>query len=192
MEDTDDVIALYRRAVKEFGVRVHLVAAGQWELPTPCEDWNVRQLVNHLAGENAWAVPLLAGATMAEVGDSLDGDLLGDDPAGEWDSLAAAATAAAGAGDDVLERTVHVSFGDIPGREYLSQLTIDHVIHSWDLARAVGGDEQLDADLVDFAYRALSPQAEGWRAAGVLGPAVEVASDAPTQTRLLALSGRGG
>lgn len=190
MGDTDEVIALYRRAVEQFGTRVHLVAAGQWDLPTPCSEWNVRQLVNHLAGENAWAVPLLAGATIAEVGDSLDGDLLGDDPAGEWDRLAAAATAAAG-GDDVLERTVHVSFGDIPGREYLSQLTIDHVIHAWDLARALGVEEHLDGVLVDFAYRSLSPQAEGWRAAGVLGPAVEVAADASTQTRLLALSGRG-
>ena len=191
MDDGDDLIALYRRAVKDFGARVHLVAAGQWELPTPCADWNVRQLVNHLAGENAWAVPLLAGATIAEVGDSLDGDLLGDDPAGEWDRLAAAATAAAG-DDDVLERTVHVSFGDIPGREYLSQLTIDHVIHTWDLARALGVEEHLDSGLVDFAYRSLSPQAEGWRSAGVLGPAVEVAPDASTQTRLLALAGRGG
>lgn len=190
MDDSDDVVALYRRAVEHFGTRVRLVAAGQWELPTPCSEWNVRQLVNHLAGENAWAVPLLAGATIAEVGDSLDGDLLGDDPAGEWDRLAAAATAAAG-GDGVLERTVHVSFGDIPGREYLSQLTIDHVIHGWDLARAMGVEEHLDAGLVDFAYRSLSPQAEGWRSAGVLGPAVEVASDASTQDRLLALAGRG-
>lgn len=185
----EDLIALYRQAVEEFGARVQAVGAGQWELPTPCAEWDVRQLVNHVAGENAWIVPLLAGATIAEVGDSLDGDLLGDDPAGSWQLLADAAGAATGE-NGVLDRTVHVSFGDIPGREYLSQVTVDHVVHGWDLARAVGGDEQLDAGLVDFAYAYLEPQAEAWRSAGALGPRVDVGPDAGTQVRLLGLVGR--
>ncbi|HZA84707.1 MAG TPA: maleylpyruvate isomerase N-terminal domain-containing protein, partial [Actinomycetes bacterium] len=42
-----DQAELHRRAVEEFGARVGAVADDQWELPTPCADWNVRQLVNH-------------------------------------------------------------------------------------------------------------------------------------------------
>lgn len=185
-----DLVELYRRAVDEFGGRVQAVTPEQWHLETPCADWDVRQLVNHVLGENAWLVPLLAGSTIDEVGDRLNGDLLGDDPVAAWANAAAAATAAA-EGEGVLDRVVHVSFGDIPGREYLSQVTTDHVIHSWDLARAVGGDERLDPELVEFANGYLEPQAEQWRAAGAFGARVDVSPAAGAQERLLALTGRG-
>ena len=64
-----DQAELHRRAVEEFGARVKAVADDQWELPTPCSDWNVRQLVNHLVYENRWTVPLMGGSTIAEVGE---------------------------------------------------------------------------------------------------------------------------
>lgn len=185
----DDLVALYRRAVEAFGDRLDAVKDDQWEQPTPCAEWNVRQLVNHVVGENAWAVPLFAGRTIAEVGDELDGDLLGADPVAAWRSAADPAIAAASEAG-ALERTVHVSFGDIPGREYLTQIATDHVIHAWDLARGTGGDDALDADLVAFAYDYLEPQVDAWRAAGAFGPAVEVPADAPLQDRLLGLTGR--
>lgn len=184
-----DLVALYRRAVDAFGARVQAVGDEQWHLATPCADWDVRTLVNHVLGENAWAVPLLAGRTIDDVGDRLDGDLLGDDPVSAWALAAAAATVAAGE-EGVMERVVHVSYGDIPGREYLSQVTTDHAIHSWDLARAVGGDERLDPGLVEFVHAYLEPQAEQWRAAGAFGARVDVAADAGAQARLLALAGR--
>lgn len=190
MEDPDaGLVALYGRAVTGFGSLVHAVAPDQWDRTTPCAHWDVRQLVNHVVGENAWAVPLFAGRTIDDVGDEFDADLLGDDPGRAWDERAHAAVAAA-AGDGVLDRVVHVSFGDIPGREYLSQVTTDHVVHAWDLARGIGADEDLDADLVAFAHRYLEPQVDQWRAAGVFAEAVDVPADAPLQVRLLAITGR--
>ena len=185
----DDLVDRYRRAVDQFGSRVRLVTPHHLDLPTPCSDWTVRDLLNHVVGENAWMVPLLAGSTIAEVGGRLDGDLLGTDPAAAWEEAAAAAVAAA-AEDGALERTVHVSFGDIPGGEYVAQVTTDHVIHAWDLARAVSGDEHLDEELAEFAFRYLEPQVEGWREAGAFGPAVDVPAGAGTQRRLLGLTGR--
>lgn len=184
-----DSVSLFPRATEGFGARVRSVGNDQWALSTPCSDWNVRQLVNHLVSEELWAAPLLAGRTIAEVGDQYDGDVLGDDPLAAWTAAAAAATAAAaepGAGD----RTVHLSFGDFSGRDYLGQLVSDHAIHAWDLARAVGADEDLDPDVVDFVYDFLVPQVEGWRAAGVFGPAQPAPEGAGRQARLLALSGR--
>jgi uncharacterized protein (TIGR03086 family) len=68
-------------------------------------------------------------------------------------------------------------------------MAIDSVIHSWDLARAVGADETLDPELVDFAYAALRESAEDWRSGGAFGPAKQPADDSP-QSRLLALTGR--
>ena len=90
----------------------------------------------------------------------------------------------------VAERTVHVSFGDIPGDDYVAQLVIDHTVHAWDLARAVGADEELDPELVEFALERLAPQVEDWRAAGAFGARVAVAPDTDRQTELLALTGR--
>lgn len=184
----DDVIALHRTSVEQFGTRVLAIGEDQWHLPTPNTDWDVRALVNHLVNEELWAPPLLAGETPAEVGSRFDGDLLGDDPKGSWRSASRSSIGAAAR--DTLGRTVHVSFGEISAEEYLSQLTVDHTVHAWDLARAIGADEQLDPGLVEFAFEVLAPQIEQWREFGVFGPAVEVPSGASRQLRLLGLTGR--
>ena len=184
-----DLVSLFGRAVDEFARRVEKVGTDHWRSPTPDDDWDVRALVNHIVVEDLWAPPLLHGLTLAEVGDRFDGDHLGDAPLGSWRRASTEAVAAVGE-DGALDRIVHVSFGDIPGSEYVSQLTCDHVIHAWDLARAIGADERLDRELVEFAYGYLAPKADGWRSAGVFGPRVEVPADADRQTVLLALSGR--
>ncbi len=184
-----ELVVLFRRAVDEFGRRVEAVRPAQWTAATPDTEWDVRALVNHVVGEELWTVPLADGATLDEVGDRFDGDQLGDDPVATWRRASGAAVAAVGE-EGALDRIVHVSFGDIPGSEYVSQLTCDHLIHAWDLARAIGIDEGLHRELVDFAFDYLSPQADSWRGAGVFGPRVDVPEGADRQTALLALSGR--
>jgi uncharacterized protein (TIGR03086 family) len=185
MTETDAIIG----SNQLFDKYVQLVRDDQWDLPTANADWNVHQLVNHLVNEDSWLVELLAGRTIAEVGAKYDGDLLGDDPKGVWAKATAAAQSAARELPDT-SRLVHLSFGDVPATVYLQQMTIDHVIHAWDLAHAIGADEHLDEALVRAAYDWFSPQAEGWRGAGILGPAIPVPEDADLQTKLLAISGR--
>lgn len=186
---TPPIADLYRRAMEQFGELLRRVGAGDWSGPTPCEGWSVRDLANHVIGENRWVPPLMRGATVADVGDALDGDLLGDDASASWEEAAAAALEAVRE-PGALERTVHLSFGDFPGRFYIGQVLSDHVIHAWDLARATGADEKLDPDLVRFTYDEMVPQFEQWRAAGAFGPRVEVPEDADLQTKLLAEAGR--
>ena len=184
-----DLLTLFERSVDEFGRRVRAVSDDQWDSPTPDEGWTVRDLVQHLVSEELWAPPLLAGSTIEDVGDRLDGDLVGDDPKAAWEAAARAAVDAAHA-DAPLSRTVHVSFGEISAEEYLTQLTADHTIHAWDLARAIGADETLDPELVELAYESLEPQIEQWRGAGIFGAKVEPPEGASRQVRLLALTGR--
>ena len=67
---------LHRRASERFGAYVQAVGDDQWGRPTPCTEWDVRALVNHLVYEQRWVAPLVQGKTIADVGDSLEGDLL--------------------------------------------------------------------------------------------------------------------
>jgi uncharacterized protein (TIGR03086 family) len=151
--------------------------------------WDVRALVHHIVLEERWAPPLLAGLTIDEVGDMFDGDQLVPDP------LTAARDASGAAldavrGDGALERTVHLSFGDAPGAEYARQLAADHLVHAWDLARALGVDDTLDPDAVHAVLEWFGSTEEAYRAAGVIGPRVAVPDDADEQSQLLARFGR--
>ena len=184
-----DIRELHRRAVEEFGARVHAVRDDQWELRTPCDEWSVRELTNHLVYENRWTAPLFAGRTIEEVGDRFEGDLLGADPKTAWDAAAREAVEAVQA-DGATERTVHLSAGATPGSEYAAQLFADHLIHAWDLATGLGADRRLDPELVDACARWFESQEEGYRQAGIIGPRVDVPAGADAQTRLLAAFGR--
>lgn len=186
----EDLRVLHKRAGEEFGRRVARIGDGQWTLPTPCDDWDVRALVNHLVNENRWVTELVTeGRTVAEVGDRYDGDLLGDDPKGAWhESMDEAVTAFAGA--DALDRTVHLSFGDVPGREYASELVSDLTVHAWDLAAAIDDDDALDPELVSFTFDLWRGREELLQGSGLFADPVDVPSDADEQTRLLAFLGR--
>jgi uncharacterized protein (TIGR03086 family) len=183
-----DEATAFQRASEGFLERARQIGGEQWSAATPCTEWNVRALVNHVAGEYLWVPEMVAGRTIAEVGDRLDGDLLGDQPLQALIDARDAAVASVDA-PDALGVTVHLSFGDLPAREYIKQMALDSVIHSWDLARGIGADEALDPELVEFCHADLKDSAEAWRSAGVFGPET-APSDGSTQAKLLALTGR--
>ena len=184
-----DIPDLYARAQDGFGVRVHRITDSQWVAATPCSDWDVRALVNHLVGEIMWVVPLFEGRTIAEVGAQFDGDLLGDNPVGVWDQAAPAAIAAVRQ-PGAMERIVHLSYGDNPGSEYVMGLMSDLLVHGWDLARATGQDDTMDPELVAVCARWFAGMAAGYRAAGVVASRPAVTPDADAQAQLLADFGR--
>ncbi len=179
----------FARVVDDFGRHLGTVAPEQWTQPTPCVEWDVRQLVAHVVDEQLWVPALLAGESVAEVGDRFAGDQLRDAPDAAWRAAASGALAAASA-EDALQRRVHLSYGDEAADTYLWQITADTLIHTWDLARATGSDEALDREATAAVAEFLAPQVEGWRAAGAFAAAVAVPADADPQTRLLALTGR--
>jgi uncharacterized protein (TIGR03086 family) len=184
-----DTVDLFRGAIEAFDQRVRQIDADQWQLDTPCDDWNVRALVNHVLNEDLWCIPLLKGQTIADVGDRFDGDLLGDDPQATWTAAVQPAIDAVSA-PGAMEATTHLSFGDVPGREYTMQLFADHLIHAWDLARAIGADETLPADLVEGCATWFAEREELYRGAGVIGDRVELGAETDPQQQLLAAFGR--
>jgi uncharacterized protein (TIGR03086 family) len=184
-----DVLKLHRLSAGEFDRRVAAVGADEWHRPTPCADWDVRMLVNHLVYDNVWAPDTVGGATIQDVGDRYDGDLLGEDPPTAWrQSIEPALAAFEEPG--AIERIVHLSYGDEPAGEYLSQRIMDLTIHAWDLARAINAPDDLDEQLVTYLWDTWSPRGEMLRRSGLFGGPVEVEPDADAQTRLLALFGR--
>src|SRR3954454_20296718 len=153
--------------------------------PTPDGDWDVRTLLNHLIAGNFWAAELAAGKTIEEVGDRLDGDLVGTDPMAAWEPSAKAAAAAFEA-PGALEAPCAVSYGPVPGEVYAGHRFIDVLVHGWELARATGQSTALDPQLVTAAEGVIRPQYEALLASGAFGTPVPVADDADPQTRLLA------
>ena len=179
---------LYSRAVAIFDVVLHAVPGDRWTAPTPCAGWDVRALVGHVVGEDRWAAELLAGRTIADVGDRLDGDLLGGDPAAAWRAAsAAAADAATAAKDDDL---VALSAGPTAVDEYLRQLAADHLVHAWDLATATGTNLRLEEDLIDAVTAWFAPVRRVYRAHGLVDPRPPLTEPAQAQARLLAMFGR--
>lgn len=183
------LVDLYHRSIDGFVDRVRKVRPDQWSAATPCSEWDVRTLVNHIVYEDLWSVPLFEGATIAEVGDKFEGDLLGDDPV---DTVVRAADDAKAAvvGHGTMEREVHLSFGDTPAAEYVHQLFADHIIHSWDLAAAIGADRRLDPEAVRACLEWFAGVEEAYRGSGAIGPRVDIPADASDQDRLLAAFGR--
>ncbi|MGH3901681.1 MAG: TIGR03086 family metal-binding protein [Pseudonocardiaceae bacterium] len=176
-------------AMGEFDRRVRVIRPGQWQDPTPCTEWDVQALVDHLVVEQLWAPLLLDGATIADVGDRFEGDQLGDDPVAAWESAAAAARQAFAA-PGALRRSVELSYGRRPAEEYCQEMTMDLTVHAWDLARGIGADERLDEELVRKVLDFIEPQVEQLTDTGLFALPVSVSADADAQTRLLALLGR--
>jgi uncharacterized protein (TIGR03086 family) len=164
-----DLDMLYRGTVEAWNAQVAEVRSGDWDRPTPCRDWTVRDLVNHVAGEDLWTVPLVQGSTIEEVGDRFDGDVLGDDPISK---ALDAARAAVSAVDARLPEggTVQLSYGEERLEEYVRQLAADHLVHGWDLAVAIGGTSRLDADLVAGVAAWFADREEIYRSVGAVGP----------------------
>lgn len=162
-----DVVALHQLATEDFAALAARVRPDQWDAPTPCAGWSVRDLVNHVVGEERWAVPLLAGRTIESVGTELDGDLLGDDPAGAAGHAAAAAQAGVPAA--VLEgRKIHLSYGEEEAAEYVSQLIADHLVHGWDLAAAIGAGRSRDTGVVAAVTEWFADREELYRSGGMI------------------------
>ncbi|MBB4934629.1 uncharacterized protein (TIGR03086 family) [Lipingzhangella halophila] len=182
-----ELLDLHAKALAEFDWRVRRVHDTQWAEPTPCTDWDVHELVNHMVTVQMWAPYLLSGGTFEDAGDRFDGDHLGDTPVAAWEVMSRDSRAA-WLQPSALDRTVHLSFGAMPASFYLWIMTLDMLVHAWDLARATGVDETLDSELAGAALQWVSEN--NVTVPPFFAEPRSVPDDADTQTRLLARTGR--
>lgn len=188
MDDVDllDSLDALDRAVDGFGQRLALVD-NRWAAPTPCDEWDVRWLCAHVIGGNRFAVLVLGGAS---AGDALSQVMavqqIGERPVDDLQAGAAdmrAAFAASGA----RERAVDHPAGELTGEQFLRLRIYDVVLHTWDLAKALGAADRLDGVLV----RRVLAEVDGGLIGAVPGAAEKAATPGlPDHERLLLLTGR--
>lgn len=181
-----------RTASDAFAERLDGVSVDQWDLPTPCPEWTVRDLFAHVAGGNRFAVALLAGASTQEARAAARTLDLAPG-AQEAFRVSAEAQLAAFGEPDAFERTCHHPVGDLPGAQLIELRIGDLIVHAWDLAVAVGGDQELGDDLVRLGLRVYEPMAGRLGSTGLFGAgATRNPAGLTAQQRLLDIVGRAG
>jgi uncharacterized protein (TIGR03086 family) len=174
----------FRRVAGRFSDRVNEVPADAWDNPAPCEGWVARDVVRHLV---EWMPAFL---TRADV-ELPSGPSVDEDPAGAWTTLANGIQALL---DDPQSAGREFDAGP-PGRMTIESavgmiFVGDVLIHTWDLARATGLDESLDAAIVTEMLIGMEPMDDMLRQSGHYGAKIEVPAHADDQTKLIAFTGR--
>lgn len=177
MSDESPVISTYRRIAEGFGARVEGTADDGWGAASPCDGWTARDVVAHVVD----------GHRRLTGGQPMGAD---EHPKSAWRDAHATVLAKL-AEPGALEQVVQGPFGPMPVGQMIQRLMVtDMLVHTWDLARATGQDERLDADAVAHAYSGLKPMDAMIRMPGVFGPKAEVPAGADEQTEFLAFLGR--
>ncbi|MGO9872665.1 MAG: TIGR03086 family metal-binding protein [Acidimicrobiia bacterium] len=173
----------YARIARGFDARVAGLAGDAWTAPTPCSEWNVRDLVGHVVSVHRQVIAGLDAS--APPPPAADADLIG-----AWHGATAEIVAALAdperASAPVTGRFAPMTLDDLIGRLLCS----DTLVHTWDLSRATGQDEELDTVGVTYAFTMLLPADDAIRGPGSFGPKIEPPPDADEQTRFLCFLGR--
>jgi uncharacterized protein (TIGR03086 family) len=186
--------AAVRAAAELAAAAVAAAPAGSWSAPTPCRDYDLRTLVDHLAWaavlsqrsatrtpfEHDWtsgqSAPFLEGRRPEEWADALAPEL--DAAADAW------ADPAAWEGDTLM------GTAPMPASVVGPMMLAEFLLHGWDVARAVAAPYEVPEPLGQAVLAAVEPLAGMGRDGGWYGPEVAVAADAPAFERALGLTGR--
>ncbi|MBV8934100.1 MAG: TIGR03086 family protein [Kutzneria sp.] len=188
----------YRRTAADLLARIEATPAERWSAPSPCPGWTARDVVAHTINEQRRGLAAVRGeqprplhgvgvadmGTLPEVAD--DADL-----AAAWREVSAAMAAAI---DDpaCADVPLPTPVGPQPFSAVAELLPEDPLVHTWDLARAVGGDERLDEEVVAHCYELF----KAWDTEGQLrqpwafGAEIEPPAGADLQTEFLCFLGR--
>jgi uncharacterized protein (TIGR03086 family) len=173
----------YATIAAGFTARVAGVPPDRWASPSPCPGWTARDVVAHVINGHHRVLAMLSKSQPPVVA-------AGDDVAARWPAATEAMLAAV-SDRQQSPRVIGTMFGDMPFEWLVNRLVCtDTLIHTWDLARATGQDERLEATAVTAVMELLTPFDETIRRPGGFGPKIEPAPDADAQTRLLNFCGR--
>jgi len=178
-----DVQDAYRRVSKDFDAAVRAMTRDKWEAQSPCEQWRARDVVVHVVAGHRGVIAGVRGGQPATLGAD-------EDPRRAWAEASRALDEITGE-PQALAKEIDGPVGKMAAGQIIGQfVTMDLLVHTWDLARAVGADERLDEDSVRRAYETLKPMDAMIRQPGVFGPKLEPPPGADLQTEFLYFLGR--
>jgi uncharacterized protein (TIGR03086 family) len=180
-----EIAERYRRVSADMTRTVAAVPDTAWDNPAPCEGWVARDVVRHMV---EWMPQLLQSGAGIQlpVGPSVDADALG-----AWQAMTDGIQAVLDDPGRSASRFSHPQAGDHSVEDAIGMFILgDVLVHTWDVARATGGDERLDADEVHRMLEASEPYDAILRTSGQYGPRVAVPDDASEQDKLVAFMGR--
>ena len=171
-------VEMFERAASAASGLARSVRPEQMGLATPCSEWDVAALLEHMAGGPGYLLGALE---------------VGDESVGRWPEPAAIDAVVSRLGEPgALDRPCMSPAGfEWSVAEAAAGTAMDQLIHTWDLAVALGVDRTLDAEVTDAVVSMFLPQMpDVGRQAGFVGPAVEVGADPSPQDALLGAMGR--
>ena len=187
--DMEPTTALHR-AIDQTSTIVAAIDPDQFGRSTPCDDFDVKSLLNHTVA----SVQGLANAASGTPWDlaAYGRDVLGDDAKQSFATEAERLRDATPEDGDTLERNWNMPFGETPGAQAIAIGIMEITQHGWDLARATGQqpdfDDELSETALELARKNMPPDDK--RTPDSFGPSVEIADDAPAHDRLAAFLGR--
>lgn len=174
-----------RRSLAAVAALVRDIRPDQWSAPTPCEQWDVCRVVEHLVGMNLVFTAMLAGECPPQRGEGLAYE---DLPRAFTDSADALLDAFAEPG--VLDRSYTGPLGTATGSDRMKIRLYDLLAHGWDLAVATGQSPRLPDDAAKEVLVFVRGQLDMDARAGRFAPPQSVPNDAPAINRLVAFLGR--
>jgi uncharacterized protein (TIGR03086 family) len=173
----------YRLVSSGFDAAVGAVGPDGWGAQSPCEQWTARDVVVHVVEGHR---SVIAGVRGGEK-EPLSAD---EDPKQAWEQVSQAIDEIAG-DPEAVAKEMDGPTGKMPAGEIIASfVTMDLLVHTWDLARTIGADERLDEDSVRQAYEALKPMDAMIRLPNFFGPKLDPPHDADLQTEFLYFLGR--
>ncbi|MDJ0340842.1 TIGR03086 family metal-binding protein [Streptomyces sp. H10-C2] len=189
-----DLRVLDQRALRTVEVIIGRIDVARLDVPTPCGEWTLRRLLEHIVGQNH-------GFAAAARGETKDRTVfadrpVGDDPAGAFAASAAEVAASFGA-EGALERgwwLPEIRAGRVfPAPVAVGFHFVNTVVHGWDVARSIGVEAEFDAEVLKVALSVAEAMAAGKSrpaADEAFGPAVADAGTGAPLDRIAAILGR--
>jgi len=186
--ETPDIPALYVEALAIFGRAVQDVQDHEWDLPTPCEDWDVRQVVAHVVlGEAAMTAAIAGDDAMG--GLEVDARVVGLNPMATWRGTALKAIDAART-EGLVDASYKHPSGRVRGAQLLGYRISENLVHAWDISVAVSRRQDPDNKLAEFVLDFWLPAVGDLQSSADYGDALMPVDGAAAGARLLALLGR--
>jgi uncharacterized protein (TIGR03086 family) len=179
------------RACRSTAAILELVNSADFDRPTPCASWNVRDIVNHVVGGAGYFAELAEKGEVTDRGD--DPDCTATDFTATFRREAERLVAAYRA-PEAMTKPMKLPFGELPGSVCIWIAAGDIFTHGWDLAKATGQPTDLEPDVAARLLAQIEPmlpdEMRGPDGEAAFGPRVEIADSAPAADRLAAFEGR--